>query len=330
MKQFLARLFGRSGADRPDPYPLVVRAPDTLPSLAWRPEASLPIPDWRAVPGIDTGELPAGFWDAAATAWLQVLGARLGPAYQIRRSEGFRLLSTLDARSAQHILACCERSQRRLLRVLDGLARRDESRPVIVMIFDTIDEYYDYVGNYYPDEGEFAMSAGMFIQHGYGHFVFFGRRFDDMEHTIVHELTHCLLAHQGLPRWVDEGLAVKMEKTFYPTLDTPSAQLYSRAEMDARHAAYWNARTIQAFWSGDAFLHPDEGSALAYDLCERMTGVLVQDAQRFTAFVEAATCEDAGADAALTVFDIRLGALAAAILGPGDWEPVAMLAPEAG
>lgn len=40
------------------------------------------------------------------------------------------------------------------------------------MIFQDNDQYYEHVGMFFPDEGEFGLSAGMYINEGYGHFVF--------------------------------------------------------------------------------------------------------------------------------------------------------------
>ncbi len=115
-----------------------------------------------------------------------------------------------------------------------------------------------------------------------------------MEPTIVHELTHSLLSHLPLPAWLNEGLAVNTEYTIFPQLAAPSAQLYSPHEVAAQHSAYWNADSIQAFWSGKSFLQTDEGNRLSYDLARKITALAARDEPAFRAFVAEAMMQDGG------------------------------------
>src|SRR5207247_6744848 len=108
-------------------------------------------------------------------------------------------------------LAFVELTRKRVLQVLDGVASGDFSGKVCLLIFEDEDRYYQYVSNYYEDGGEYAFSGGMFLQRGYGHFVFVDSEIAVMEPTIAHELTHCLLQHLPLPAWLNEGTAVTTE-----------------------------------------------------------------------------------------------------------------------
>ena len=160
----------------------------------------------------------------------------LGTHYGITDSQDFLLLSTLEARPAQVFLATCQRMRARIVCNLGSLADQGWWGRHVVMVFDDPDDYYDYVGHYYPDGGEYAMSSGMFIQAGYGHFLMPLEQIDAMEPVIAHELTHCLLTHLPIPAWLNEGLAVNTEHTMFPQLASPQAQLYFPHEVAAQHA----------------------------------------------------------------------------------------------
>ena len=244
----------------------------------------------------------------------------LGTHYGITASQDFLLLSTLEARPAQVFLATCQRMRARIVRNLGSLADQGGWGRHVVMVFDDPDDYYDYVGHYYPDGGEYAMSSGMFIQAGYGHFVMPLEQIDAMEPIIAHELTHCLLTHLPIPAWLNEGLAVNTEHTMFPQLASPQAQLYFPHEVAAQHAAYWNADSIQAFWSGRSFLATDDGNRLSYDLAKKITALAARDEPAFRAFVAAAHLQDGGL-AAEHHLGFPIGHLVEAVLGEGPWQP---------
>jgi len=64
---------------------------------------------------------------------------------------------------------------------------------------------------FYPEEGEFDLSSGMYINEGYGHFVFPAQDINFAEPIAVHELTHVCVVHLPIPLWLNEGMAVLME-----------------------------------------------------------------------------------------------------------------------
>ena len=319
--KFLKSLFGRKAAQET----LVVSAPPvkTLPDWCWTPDTTMPIPNWdlvqRTAPA-DAAALDA-FWRDAADAWLQALSFNLGEGFAIAGSEHFLLLSPLSARERTLALEWSERAHRRILKTLDGVARAAGHGPHVVIVFDDIDQYHEYVLHYVPDEDDNAMSAGMFIDRGYGHYIFVKSDLERMEPIVAHELTHALVSHLPIPLWLNEGTAVNTEKHLVPHLAAPRNALYTPREMEQRHAKFWNARTIQEFWSGPSFRRPDEGAELSYDLAERMVKLLAEDYARYRELLNAADADDAG-DVALTqAYGFDLAQLAAAILGDGDWRP---------
>lgn len=303
-----------------------VTIPATVwPDTFWRPDAQLPIPDWQAVetrapahdaPGADHD----AYWRDAALIWLTRLGDAFGSDYRVSTSENFALLAALSSRESRSTLDFAERSRRRILRTLADVASADGHGPTLILVFDTPDDYYAYIDHYYPSEGVFAMSAGVFIDAGYGHFAFMADDLSQMEPVLVHELTHALLRHLALPRWLDEGAAVNMEKHLLPSTADPRRNLYSAHEMADKHARFWNAQTIQEFWTGHSFLRPDDGNLLSYDLAERLTQLLGRDYPRYAALLRAARADDGGIAALHDAFGLAPGDVAADVLGPGPWQ----------
>jgi hypothetical protein len=291
------------------------------PPLVFRKDATLPIVDWEAMdphvpPTLDKGALDA-FWTALARKWLEALGATLGKEYRIVDSERFLLLSALEPRAAKVLLKMVERARKRIFMVLDGIARESENGKVCVLVLDGQDRYYDYVSNYDAQGGEYALSGGMFIQRGYGHFVFVASEAHAMEPTIAHELTHCLVQHLPLPAWLNEGIAVNTEHQLHP----PGRPFYTPDELHEKHVAFWNETTIQEFWSGKSWRRPDEGNMLSYDMAKHFVLLASQDYGAFCAFANAADWRDGGDAAAQKHLGFPVGNLAEAILGEGPWAP---------
>jgi hypothetical protein len=318
MLKHLTRLFSR-----PQPVAAIAR-PRVAVQLPWFADTELPIVDWERLHEGDAagleGDAAHALWDSAAQGWLEALRDALGDHYGITGSDDFLLLSSLESRPAELFLAACQRMRARILRNLGTLAGDDGWGRHVVMVFEDPDDYYAYVGHYYPEGGEYAMSSGMFIQAGYGHFVMPLEQIDTMEPVIAHELTHCLLAHLPIPAWLNEGLAVNTEHTMFPQLAAPHAQLYFPHELAAQHAAYWNADSIQAFWSGKSFLATDDGNRLSYDLAKKITALAARDETAFRAFVSHAHLQDGGL-AAEHHLGFPVAHLVEAVLGDGPWQP---------
>lgn len=293
-------------------------------AMHWRSETRLPIADWgRMADGEDPRWDEATrhrYWTSAAETWLDTLADALPPGYEQRRSDDFLLLSTLPPRPAQLLLRFCQNTLRHIRGSLGELASDAGYGPYVVIVFADADAYYDYVAHYTPDGGEYTMSSGMFIHEGYGHFVTCVAELEHAEPVVAHELTHALLAHLPIPLWLNEGLAVNTEHALFPRLAAPRAALYSPDEMRARHAAFWNADSIQDFWSGRAFQQAGDGVMLAYDLARTITALAARDEPAFRAFVADAHWQDAGL-AAEGELGYPLEHLLYAVLGEGDWAP---------
>lgn len=318
----LSRLKAMWTGERPELAPVRVQRPAV--QMQWAPGLSWPIPDWEAM---SEGEQPHwgdrerhDYWTEAAYQWLQSMGGQWETPLDVHESDNFLLLSAAPRRERENTLGFCESARARILKFLPGIASRQGDGKHALIVFSDQDDYYDYVSNYYPP-GEFALSSGMFIQAGYGHFVVWeGLYHGEMQPVIAHELTHCLVRHLPLPAWLNEGIAVNTEHHLFPALADPRAQKYFPHEMVARHAAFWNEDTIQEFWSGKAFLRPDDGCMLSYDLATKITMLAANDFDVFRRFVLSADGADAGLEAQEEL-GFPLQNLVEAVLGKGPWTP---------
>lgn len=317
--KFLQRLFGPRVTSAP------LSRPASATNLLWRMDASLPIPDWeayheRAPVAANDAELHV-WWGAVAHGWVDALQASLGAgSHAVAWSESFLLLSAMPARQNQLVLQVCERIRRHILRVLDGTASAEGFGPIVVLVLADAETYYRYIANYGDSDAQ-ALSGGVFIDGGYGHFVTVSNQVDELEPILAHELTHCLLRHLPLPTWVNEGLAVCCEHGLVPHTGDPRYALYTPGEMAARHAGFWTAETIQQFWSGKSFLRPDIGNSLSYDLAERLVQRFARPGKPLRDFLLAVDAADGGAAAARDWFGLELEQLVTGVLGPGPWAP---------
>lgn len=279
-------------------------------------------PDWEQVwdwidslPGTEQAEA----WLACERTWLLLLRDALGEGYQLHESAHGFLLSAQPPRAAGVTLQYLDVTLRRVQNLLEELAQSADLGKEILVVFASQDDYYRYVGYYYPDEGEFAMSSGMFLHAGCSHFVVHGEELENFEPVIAHEMTHSQLSHLPIPAWLNEGMAVNAEQR----LTRLGADIWSVQQLVPRHRRFWTPETIQEFWSGAAYLRPDEGNELAYDLGRLMVNGLSSDWDRFKRFAAAANLRDAGASAAQDELDLDLGEFVRQFLGheDGDWGP---------
>ncbi|TWU07513.1 hypothetical protein [Stieleria varia] len=280
----------------------------------------LPRPKWDVISAwvdanADTASLDES-WTQIARDWLSRLADSLPLDYVVLESPEFLLLAADDA-LGQRILASSERARRVILKTLDGVASVQGFGKHVVMLFADIDSYYDYVSDFYPDEGEFARSGGMFLDVGYGHFAICPAYGDNYQRVIAHELNHALLRHLPLPLWLNEGVT-----QFIEDVVMGSSYFMVNHEILRRHRSYWNSRTIDAFWSGDSFYSPDDGQALSYHLSQVLFRNLMSDfPKKVNDILNNANFIDAGNSAFLSSCNVSLADRAAQFLGDGDWAP---------
>ena len=280
----------------------------------------LPHPNWESIYQhvendptlIDTNSL----WSDIARRWLTELSNNLAEGYSLSESENFIILSKERPGYIDAFSRFLERCLKQLLKVLNGIASDEGFGKHVVIIFDDIDSYYDYITYFGPNEGTSGLSSGMYLNYGYGHFVFPHQELDFVEPLAAHEMTHSLLSQLPIPLWLNEGLAMNMEMLI---TNMPSPRL--NKAMHERHVSFWGETEMQEFWQGKSFSRPDEGQALSYELAQILVSNLSEDYSAFVDFTNKAKWQDGGEQAAEQVFDISLGDMIFNFLGEGDWWP---------
>lgn len=253
-------------------------------------------------------------WDEFELEWLNRLGEALGEDFLVHASKKFRLLCSLSYQEASRMLGFLEETQRNISKVLGSAARPEYSKKYAVMVLKDIKQYYRYINDFYPD-GKHTLSVAVFIPQGCGHVVLPMCKYAGDWDSLIHELVHQSLAHLPLPRWLNEGIAVTIERRangLWSLLSLTSEKAQS-------HKDWWNEGRIQDFWAGKSF-NCVESFSLSYELGE----ILVERLRKFRAFREfitKASYENAGEDAAKAILGRSLGDVAADVLGPGSWAP---------
>lgn len=254
-------------------------------------------------------------WKGECDKWLKELIDHFGNGYRIVETQNFSLVSNENDRYIKVFSDFLERTLQRIIKTLPGIARDEGYGKHVAIIFKDMDDYYDYVSLYHPDEGEFGLSSGTYINEGYGHFAFPREDITLAEPVAIHELTHACLAHLPIPAWLNEGLAVFMEEV----LGGIGFGMDNQIQLD--HQRYWNADTIQQYWAGESFQFADEGQGLSYHLSHLLTRNISKDYEPFARFVNEANFMDAGAGSSVKNLGGSLGQLVGVMLGYGDWEP---------
>jgi len=280
--------------------------------VAWEPAHA-----WLSA--IDLPERQAAALLAVKRGWLLHMRSALGSGFHLQESANALLLSTLEPKVASAMLDYMERTLKRVRVVLDGVAQTPSAEKEVLIVFNDDESYYRYVAHYYPDAGEFALSGGMHIDAGCSHYVTIKSDLRLIEPVIAHEMTHGCLGHLPLPAWLNEGLAVNVERSLSPT-----PPIHTPQQLHAKHVAFWETQQIQEFWSGMSFLRGDDGSLLSYELARLMVEQLSRPWEPFKRFVLAAKGADAGSAAAQLHLGVDLGEAVCALLGKAslsEWSP---------
>ena len=280
----------------------------------------IPRPDWNGIyEYVDKNLINTNqdeLWNNIAKNWMNSLIDILSGNYKIHESDNFILVTTESERYTSNFLKFLESSHKKTLASLHGIASDEGFGKYVVIIFDDIDNYYSYMSYFYPEDGEYGLSSGVYLNEGYGHFAFPYQELSYAETIAAHELTHALLAHLPIPRWLDEGLAVSIEDII-----TSSSPLRMNNRLYSQHELFWGEEEIQEFWSGDAFYRTDEGQRLSYQLAQFAVDALSNEYETFIQFANKAHFSDGGESAANEVYEGSLGNLISNFFGEGNWFP---------
>jgi hypothetical protein len=245
---------------------------------------------------------------------LNELAADLGGGSRVQRSQNFYCLSDLDEETTRTLLTYAEFVVETIRGCLGKAAWSGYHGKHVLLLFSDPDDYYAYV-SYYDRDGLHILSGGVFIQRGYAHIALPYADTLSAQHVLVHELTHNLLCHLSIPLWLNEGLAVVIERLVV------RRNFVVDRELADRHRNHWNETNIQAFWAGKTYDAPGDDSQLSYSLGEILVGLLSEKGADFVEFVKAADWRDGGQDAAINFLNQGLEEFLAGFLGPGNWRP---------
>lgn len=254
-------------------------------------------------------------WDDIIHHWTDTLNDEFGPTYRKVETDNFIIITDLNDDALKEYISCCEDSLRKTLSSLRNIAYKYEKEKLVAIIAASQDDYYRYTSHFYPD-GDFSLSSGMFIGGGAGHFIFTHVNHHTNFPVVSHEMTHALVSHLALPKWINEGLATNIEDMMWG-----SCPLTMDQELAYKHANFWNENTIQEFWSGHSFSRPDEGSELSYNLAQFLIRKLARSYDAFTNFCNEASFEDGGEKSLVENFGVSPQELIEPMMGEGNWAP---------
>jgi len=313
--------------------------PEAL-EVAFRYEEGFHHADWSFIgQWIESNVAPFDMdeaWSEAALLWLAKLRDDLGGNYAVFHSRHILLLCDQAMEKARWLLEYAGQAVSTIQEQLGAVAWSGAFGKDVVLVFSDQDDYYQYLSYHSPD-GEQAGSGGVCIHSGYTHIAIPWKDELEAANAIVHELTHDCLAHLPLPLWVNEGVAVTLQKAIAPLSRTigqsDQSALYDATinwrapimwdELVERHFAFWTGENLQSFWAGTSFYQPGDPNELSYSLAEVLVKLLSErgDAHSFRAFLQAARESDAGQTAALEILHTDLGDIAGTFLGEGNWRP---------
>ena len=264
-------------------------------------------------------------WDTAARHWLAALRTALTPGYHVVESSHFIIMAWQEDKLGKTLLKFAEASRSTLLSSLHGVAAFPNPGKSVIIIFRTIEEYYQYVAWYFA-EGEHSISTGIHLRVGYPHTAMFGTKLLAIENTIAHELTHASLHHLSLPTWLEEGLARLFEHQL-----TGWSSLALTGEIAQEHKHFWNVNELNEFWCGEGFHRSGDAQRMNHQLAQILVRLLADNARpkwfglvqspkrRFLSFVKSARIEDCGNQACLDHYGFDLNQLASQFLGDELW-----------
>lgn len=270
---------------------------------------------WQAVESATNPEDQSDAWADVVGQWLTRLKGELGGGYRLFRSKHFILLADIGTEAAHRLLNSAENALSSIRESLNGVVWRGFDGLQAMIFFSEEDDYYQYISGFYPD-GTHPKSGGIHINAGYPHIALHFDGEVNAAQTVIHELTHHALNGLDIPLWLNEGMAVVLQKVIGGRTSFSAWQ-----ELTDRHHKFWNEGQIQHFWAGTSFHEPGDAVELSYSLAEILVSLLVKDREAFLAFVRSAQLADAGQTAALDCLDICLGDAMATFLGEGNWRP---------
>ena len=275
-------------------------------------------PDWKAIHKFVSAHVSkydlSAAWKYIATTWLNTLAEDLGGDSRVYQSYYFSCLSDLGPEVTESLLEYAETAVAAIRNGLKDAAWSNFHGKHVLLLFSDQDDYYAYISFFYK-EGTHIQSGGNFLSGGYAHIALPYIDTGSAQRTIAHELCHNFLCHRRIPLWLNEGIAVAIERQM------SGRGLVVDYEIADRQRNHWNETNIQSFWSGKSYDVPGDDSQLSYQLGHILVQLLSEQNPDFIEFVKNADWRDAGQDASQRILGRDLGEVMGGFLGPGNWRP---------
>ncbi len=300
-------------ASRAAPKDLVSLHRDDVEHL-FRDRHKLPHVDWgmadiwidRREPDLD--RQPA-LRRAVAAAWLDAVRDALEPDMRRWRHAFVEGLAPAEDAIAQRVAKSADRSVQVVAEAMRPLTGKRPVETVAVIGLPRRDDYYSFIAPFYPDEGEFATSGGVYIHSPGGGMPLIAMPLHegrDLELVVAHEMTHHILSPLNLPRWLEEGLTQMMEERVVGV-----ANFILTTDKAERHRAHWNTASLTRYWNGESFSwSKGDEQELAYNLSQAIVRRLLADRPKdFFRFALKSSGTRTGASAAREVLGMDLNEL---------------------
>src|SRR5688572_7531446 len=125
-----------------------------------------PRPSWEEIGTRVTEAAPPdehAVWWSIALRWMDQHCLAAGKEYWCTQSENFLLASPLDKHRATNLIRFAERARRGIAKALNGVIATDGFGPHVILVFETEDEYYEYIAPFYIEGEHYAASAGVHL-----------------------------------------------------------------------------------------------------------------------------------------------------------------------
>ncbi len=235
--------------------------PDGLPRVDWS------MADHWIAQHADPGRSHGDWRRAVMAACLDELRDSLPQDHRRWRSPNVEGLAPLQGSTGAAMAVVAERSFKSLRKDLRIIRGDDPIPPIAIVAIEPEPSYIDFTNSYFPDEGAFAVSGGLYLSEEASAFPLIAinaHARHGCEAGVVHELTHHALHAAGLPPWVEEGFTQMMEERIARTTN-----FKLNAEMVARQRELWSEHDIDDFLDGSAFYSPISGvQELSYHLAQ--------------------------------------------------------------
>ena len=132
---------------------------------------NFPRPDWEAINAhLEANHKDAdlhSIWCGIARSWVKRLSSGLPANYDVHESENFILVTSESEKYVSIFQGFLERTRKRILKTLHGIASDEGFGKHVVLIFADMDLYYAYISYFYEKEGAYGLSSGIYLNKGY-------------------------------------------------------------------------------------------------------------------------------------------------------------------